>query len=106
MSRGTPTGPTLVKDLQVQLKVLTKDLRERSDELDDLWAKDLKAEYEKARERSRTGLAWSEWRDGEVDLAAVAWILATVFVRFCEDNGLIDGPWITGEGTGNSTAPK
>jgi hypothetical protein len=98
MSRGTPTGPTLVKDLQAQLKALTADLRNRSDQADDPWAQDLKAEYERARERGRTGLTWSEWRDGEVDLAAVAWVLATVFVRFCEDNGLIDGPWITGEG--------
>lgn len=98
MSRGTPTGPTLVKDLQTQLKALTTDLRTRSDDAGDAWAQDLKGEYERARERGRTGLTWSESRDGEVDLAAVAWILATVFIRFCEDNGLIDGPWITGEG--------
>lgn len=104
MSRGTTTGPTLVKDLQAQLKALTADLRTRSDQVDDPWAKDLKAEYERARERGRTGLTWSEWRDGEVDLAAVAWILATVFVRFCEDNGLIDGPWITGEGPRHAQA--
>jgi hypothetical protein len=104
MSRGTPTGPTLVKDLQAQLKSLTADLRNRSDQADDPWAQDLKAEYERARERGRTGLTWSEWRDGEVNLAAVAWVLATVFVRFCEDNGLIDGPWITGEGTGHAQA--
>ena len=104
MSRGTTTGPTLVKDLQAQLKALTADLRTRSDQADDPWASELKAEYDRARERGRTGLTWSEWRDGEVDLAAVAWILATVFVRFCEDNNLIDGPWITGEGARHSQA--
>ena len=104
MSRGTPTGPKLVKDLQAQLKALTTDLRTRSDDAGDAWAQDLKAEYERARERGRTGLTWSEWRDGEVDLAAVAWILATVFIRFCEDNGLIDGPWITGEGPRHAQA--
>lgn len=104
MSRGTPTGPTLVKDLQAQLKSLTTDLRNRSDQAGDPWSQDLKAEYERARERDRTSLTWSEWRDGEVDLAAVAWVLATVFVRFCEDNGLIDGPWITGEGPRHAQA--
>ena len=104
MSRGTPTGPTLVKDLQAQLKALTTDLRNRSDDASDSWSQDLKAEYERARERGRTGLTWSEWRDGEVDLAAVAWILASVFVRFCEDNGLIEGPWITGEGPRHAQA--
>jgi hypothetical protein len=31
-----------------------------------------------------------------VTQAAVAWILATVFVRFCEDNDLIASPWIAG----------
>ena len=37
-----------------------------------------------------------EWRDGEVANAAVGWVLATVFVRFCEDNALIDGVWLAG----------
>ena len=29
---------------------------------------------------------------------AVAWVLGTVFLRFCEDNGLIEYPFITGPG--------
>jgi hypothetical protein len=33
------------------------------------------------------------------DQVAVAWILATVFVRFCEDNGLLERPFIAGPGT-------
>ncbi|MBU6244324.1 MAG: BREX-2 system adenine-specific DNA-methyltransferase PglX [Actinomycetales bacterium] len=103
MSR-TAQAPTLLKDLQAQVKALTNDLRARSEQGDDAWAQQLRAEYEQARTRNRTGLTWSEWRDGEVDLAAVAWVLATVFVRFCEDNGLIDGPWITGEGARHAQA--
>lgn len=98
MSRGTSAGANLVKDLQTQLKKVTADLRERSEQSDDAWARQLRAEYDTARERGRTALTWTEWRDGEIDLAAVAWILATVFIRFCEDNQLIDGPWITGQG--------
>lgn len=98
MSRRTSDEPNLVKDLQAQLKKLTADLRQRSDDPNDAWAQELKAEYEQARARGRTGFTWSEWRDGEIDLAAVAWIIATVFVRFSEDNNLIDGPWIAGTG--------
>lgn len=98
MSRGTPAGSNLVKDLQTQLKKVTADLRERSEQSDDAWAQQLRVEYDTARDRGRTALTWTEWRDGEIDLAAVAWILATVFIRFCEDNQLIDGPWITGQG--------
>jgi len=97
-------APSLLKELQAQVKAITNDLRARSEQQDDPWARQLRAEYEQARARNRTGLTWSEWRDGEVDLAAVAWVLATVFVRFCEDNGLIDGPWITGEGPRHAQA--
>ncbi len=103
MTRAS-AGTSLVKELQTQVKKVATDLRERSDRAEDAWASDLKAEYEHARERGRTGLTWSEWRDGEVDLAAVAWVLATVFIRFCEDNSLIDGPWITGAGARYSQA--
>jgi len=104
MSRGTPAGPNLVKDLQGELKKITTDLRERSEQSDDQWAEQLRAEYDAARDRGRTALTWTEWRDGEIDLAAVAWILATVFIRFCEDNRLIDGPWITGQGPRHAQA--
>ena len=97
-------SPTLVKDLQRRVKLLTDDLRTRSDDPTDTWGQELNAEYRTATERGRTGLSWSEWRDGEVDLAAVAWVLATVFIRFCEDNDLIDGPWITGEGVRHGQA--
>lgn len=99
MTNSTNQGNTLVKDLQVQVKSLESDLRERSNDSTNEWGQQLKTEYETARAKGRTGLTWSEWRDGEVALAAVAWVLATVFIRFCEDNDLIDGPWITGEGS-------
>src|SRR5258708_37078801 len=34
----------------------------------------------------------------EVELAALAWLSATVFVRFCEDNQLIDAPFLASPG--------
>lgn len=89
---------SLVSELQRLLKVVEADLRERSDDSEWEWSRGLKAEYALARERGRTALTWSAWRDGEVAQAAVAWVLGSVFVRFCEDNELLDGVWITGEG--------
>jgi hypothetical protein len=34
--------------------------------------------------------------DDQVVQAAVAWVLTTVFIRYCEDNGLVDERWISG----------
>ena len=81
----------LLKDLTQQLKLLVADLRARTDEPDNPWAADLRETHRVALERGRTGLSWVAWRDNEIDQAAVAWIVATTFVRFCEDNHLLDG---------------
>ena len=94
----TANSTTLVADLKKLLKVVTADLTARSDDPELPWAQDLRRSYEQARERGRTGLTWSAWRTDEIDQAAVAWVLGSVFVRFCEDNGLIDGTWIAGDG--------
>src|SRR5699024_5963807 len=56
----------------------------------------LKREYQKAWDAKRVGITEGEWRKGQITQAAVAWVLSTVFVRFCEDNGLLEQPFITG----------
>nr|WP_237519871.1 BREX-2 system adenine-specific DNA-methyltransferase PglX [Streptomyces sp. HUCO-GS316] len=56
----------------------------------------LKAEYDLAFKLGRTGATWSAWLDERVTQVAVAWVLGTVFVRFCEDNLLIPEPYLTG----------
>jgi len=81
----------LLKDLTQQLRLLVADLRDRTEEPDNPWAADLREAHRIALERGRTGLSWVAWRDNEIDQAAVAWIVATTFVRFCEDNHLLDG---------------
>ena len=86
----------LVAALKKQLAAVEKDLRAITEDVDNPWGQQLREEYERALEVGRTALTWSQWRDGEVALAGVAWVLATVFVRFCEDNELIDRPWISG----------
>jgi hypothetical protein len=95
--------PTLLKALQKQLKVLVDDLRKQSEtvpELRDL----LRNQYEGARKGERTGASYEEWREDKLDEAAVAWLLGTVFVRFCEDNKLISGAWIAGPGEATEAA--
>ncbi|MFI5554892.1 BREX-2 system adenine-specific DNA-methyltransferase PglX [Streptomyces sp. NPDC051738] len=56
----------------------------------------LKAEYDQAFKLGRTGATWSAWLDERITQVAVAWVLGTVFVRFCEDNRLIPEPYLTG----------
>jgi hypothetical protein len=58
----------------------------------------LEREHDGAVAAERTAMSLEEWRDGEITQAAVAWILACVFVRFLEDNGLIDQALISGPG--------
>ncbi|MFD4341522.1 BREX-2 system adenine-specific DNA-methyltransferase PglX [Streptomyces anulatus] len=56
----------------------------------------LRAEHEEARKLGRTAATWSAWLGERVTQVAVAWVLGTVFVRFCEDNRLVPEPYITG----------
>ncbi|MEW1721840.1 BREX-2 system adenine-specific DNA-methyltransferase PglX [Streptomyces sp. NPDC093109] len=56
----------------------------------------LRAEYDEAFKLGRTAATWSAWLDERVTQVAVAWVLGTVFVRFCEDNRLIPEPYLTG----------
>ena len=43
-------------------------------------------------------MPYTVWRDDRLTQVAVAWILACVFVRFLEDNGLVDPPRLSGPG--------
>jgi hypothetical protein len=81
----------LLADLKRQLRVLEDDLRVRAEDTTTEWGSRLRDEHRRAQSRERTGLAWIPWRDGEVSQAAVAWIIASVFIRFAEDNGLLAG---------------
>ncbi len=85
------SSKALLTDLKKQLKLLQVDLRERAEAPDDRWGQRLKEQHRTALERGRTAHPWVTWRDGEVDQAAVAWLVATTFVRFCEDNDLLEG---------------
>nr|WP_020140015.1 BREX-2 system adenine-specific DNA-methyltransferase PglX [Streptomyces sp. 351MFTsu5.1] len=87
----------LLKDLRRQVVVLEDDLRARSESEDEYRVR-LESEYRRAREAQRTAATYGAWRDERVTQAAVAWVLACVFVRFCEDHRLIEAPFIAGPG--------
>jgi hypothetical protein len=85
----------LTSALQKVVLDLEDDLRARVEsdtELRGRWV----VEHQQAITRQRTGSAWVAWRDDRVTQAAVAWVLASVFVRFCEDNALVAPVWIAG----------
>ncbi|WP_313566033.1 BREX-2 system adenine-specific DNA-methyltransferase PglX [Mobilicoccus sp.] len=81
---------TIENDLRARVDGPDRDLRQEGAE--QAW----RDEYDRAREAGRTARTWTEWRDDRVTQAAVAWVLTTVFVRFCEDNRLLEPVWISG----------
>jgi len=81
----------LLRDCQKLVKDLEHDLRGRA-ERDPA----VVAQYEDARQRGVIAITFGAWLAEQVTQAAVAWVLATVFVRFLEDNRLIDQVWISG----------
>ena len=86
---------TLTAALQKQVLLLEDDLRARV-ESDAATRGRWVMEHDRATTRGRTASSWQAWRDDRVTQAAVAWVLATVFVRFCEDNALVGSVWIAG----------
>ncbi|MFF4037414.1 BREX-2 system adenine-specific DNA-methyltransferase PglX [Streptomyces sp. NPDC001816] len=85
----------LLDDLKQQVKAVEADLGKQVKALGEVGVR-LRAEYDQARKLGRTAATWNSWLDERVTQVAVAWVLGTVFVRFCEDNRLIPEPYLTG----------
>ncbi|MEU2206431.1 BREX-2 system adenine-specific DNA-methyltransferase PglX [Streptomyces hygroscopicus] len=84
-------------NLRKQVLALEGDLRERSDNVE-RFRRHLRNAYGQASASSRTSATYGAWRSERITQAAVAWVLGTVFVRFCEDNNLIRQPFLAGPG--------
>ncbi|MBT2234453.1 BREX-2 system adenine-specific DNA-methyltransferase PglX [Nonomuraea sp. NEAU-A123] len=91
----------LLNDLKQQVKAVETDLAEQAKALPEVGTR-LRAEYDQARKLGRTATTWNTWLygdgkkyEGRITQVAAAWVLGTVFVRFCEDNGLIPEPYLT-----------
>ena len=89
----------LLADLQKLLQRLEADLLARSEsaEVPEVGQR-LREEYERAKKAQRTAQNYEDWRSDAITQAAAAWVLSCVFVRFLEDNRLIDPPKIAGPG--------
>ncbi|RSM79422.1 BREX-2 system adenine-specific DNA-methyltransferase PglX [Kibdelosporangium aridum] len=86
----------LLADLIDQVRVIEQDLNDQLDrgELAEELT-ELKSAHDRATTAQRTAADFDTWRAGEVTQSAVAWVLGTVFVRWCEDNELI-APMLSG----------
>lgn len=87
---------TLLTDLKRLLRTLEADIRERVE--GSPLEHDLRADWQAARDARRTAQTFAVWLDEEVTQAAVHWVLGCVFLRFVEDNELVDRPWLSGPG--------
>ena len=85
----------LLADLKRLRADFEDDLRARCEEHPDLDAP-FRAEHGQAS--GRTAQPYTVWRDARLTQIAAAWLLGCVFVRFLEDNGLVDPPRLSGPG--------
>ncbi len=88
-------APQLLADLTKLLKRLEGDLRQRIDEVPELKS-NLRAEWQDARDADRCAETFETWADQVITQAGVHWLLSCVFLRFVEDNQLVDRPWLGG----------
>ncbi|MFE0694423.1 BREX-2 system adenine-specific DNA-methyltransferase PglX [Streptomyces sp. NPDC058869] len=84
----------LLNDLKQQVKAAETDLSQQVKAVTEVGTR-LRSEYDRARKLGRTAATWNSWLDERVTQVAVAWVLGTVFVRFCEDNRLVPEPYLT-----------
>jgi hypothetical protein len=88
-------APQLLADLTKLLKCLEDDLRQRIEDLPELKSS-LQAEWQTARDANRCAETFETWADQVITQAGVHWLLSCVFLRFIEDNQLVDRPWLGG----------
>lgn len=84
----------LLRDLKRLTTTIEADIRERLTATPDLDAS-LDSEWQAAKDAARTGATLHDFKEEAVTQAAVHWLLMGVFIRFLEDNALIDRPYLT-----------
>jgi hypothetical protein len=90
-------GAALLADTRKLADRLVDDLRERTDTHDESRIH-VHGVYSQATAAGRTDKTFEEWREDLLAQVAAGWVLAGVFVRFCEDNALYDTPLLSGPG--------
>ena len=98
-------APTLLTDLKRWVTRFEDDLRQQCKDVPALDAR-LKAQYKLAKDAGRTAFSYPVWRDGELTQSAVGWVLSCVFVRFLEDNDLLERSFLSGVGENRGVADE
>lgn len=88
---------TLLPELKKQVTLLSEDLLKRVNAHSEINSGLLEA-FHQIEKGGRTSQAYEVWLEDYLDQVAVAWVLACVFVRYLEDNGLVEECWLAGEG--------
>jgi SAM-dependent methyltransferase len=86
----TPQLAGAVTRLESDLRLRARDFEE-ADQV-------VRSEWQRAHDAGRTAHDLATWQETLFTQVAVAWVLGTTFVRFCEDNGLIAEPVLAGPG--------
>jgi hypothetical protein len=86
----------LLRDLKRMVRDLEKDLREVH--ATSPQGRAIEVEWREAHSAGRTAHSLETFSTDALTQAAVHWVLACVFLRFIEDNGLVDRPWLAGPG--------
>jgi hypothetical protein len=98
-------APTLLTDLKRWVTRFEDDLRQQCKDVPALDAR-LKAQYKQAKDAGRTAFSYAVWLDGELTQSAVGWVLSCVFVRFLEDNDLLERTFLSGVGENREAADE
>lgn len=86
----------LLTDLRDQVRALEADLHQQAG---GQLSGALRSAWQNAQKTGRMACGYEAWLDEQVHQSAIAWVLATVFARFCEDNRLTDAPFLAGCGS-------
>src|SRR5262249_42072781 len=62
--------------------------------------------YHRAVETGRTSEPFEVWQADALEQVAVAWVLSCAFLRYLEDNDLVDDVWLAGSGERGARAQR
>lgn len=81
------SGNKLTQMLRPLVQLLIDDMRSHLDVTPEEKAS-WRAKFDAAKKAERVGVAYDDWETEQLTQAAVGWVVATVFIRFIEDNEL------------------
>lgn len=81
------SGNELTQMLRPLVQLLIDDMRSHLNVTPEEKAS-WRAQFDAAKKAERVGVAYDDWETEQLTQAAVGWVVATVFIRFIEDNEL------------------